>query len=125
MEMYKRAAFTGLRVSTSRGLLSVEQLTSLNLNSLSAIIKNVKKLLTKDNDDDLSFLDESKVINSQDQLTFDILKDIYMTKKQEQESLRSEAQRKENNQKIMSIIHSKKEAQLSEMSIEQLETMLQ
>ena len=123
--MYKKAAFIGLRVSTSRGLLSVEQLTSLNLNSLSAIIKNVKKLLTKDNDDDLSFLDKSKVINSQDQLTFDILKDIYMTKKQEQESLRSEAQRKENNQKIMSIIHSKKEAQLSEMSIEQLETMLQ
>jgi hypothetical protein len=125
MEMYKKAAFIGLRVNTSRGLLSVEQLTSLGLSSLSTIIKNIKKSLSKDNDDDLSFLDESKIINSEDQLAFDILKDIYITKKREQEELRTEAQRKENNQKIMSIIHSKKEAQLSEMSIDELEKMLQ
>lgn len=123
--MYKKAAFIGLRVNTSRGLLSVEQLTSLGLSSLSTIIKNIKKSLSKDNDDDLSFLDESKIINSEDQLAFDILKDIYITKKREQEELRTEAQRKENNQKIMSIIHSKKEAQLSEMSIDELEKMLQ
>ncbi len=125
MEMYKQASRIGLRINTTKGLLSVEQLWSLSLTNLSNIIKNVKKTLKKDNDDELSFLDETKEIDFETQLTFDILKDIYITKKKENEEASNELKRKENNQKIMALIHQKEESKLSEMSIDELKSMLQ
>jgi hypothetical protein len=125
MEMYKQASRIGLRVETTKGSLSVEQLWTLSLTNLANIIKNVKKTLKIDNDDELSFLDETKTIDSTTQLTFDILKDIYLTKKNEQEKLREDALRKVNNEKIMALIHAKQEAKLSDMSIEDLQKMLQ
>jgi len=125
MEMYKKASRNGHRVKTTQGELSVEQLWTLSLNQLSNIIKNVKKTLVTENDDELSFLDETKTVDVEKQLTFDILKDIYLTKKSEQEELRNQVKRKENNEKILSIIHAKQEAKLTEMSVEELQKLLQ
>jgi hypothetical protein len=125
MEIYKQASRIGLRVETTKGSLSVEQLWTLSLSNLANVIKNVKKALKTDNDDELSFLDESKTIDATTQLTFDILKDIYLTKKNEQEKIKEDALRKANNEKIMALIHAKQEAKLYDMSIEDLEKLLQ
>lgn len=124
MEMYKQASKLGLRIQTIRGLLSVEQLWQLSQTDLSNAIKVVKKALKKTDDDELSFLEDSKVIDIENQLRFDILKDVYLTKKSEAESIRSAAETKAHNQKILTLIAEKQEGKLREMSIEDLEKLL-
>jgi hypothetical protein len=123
MSVYKEASMLKLRFTTQVGVLSVEQLWDLTQSQLSTTIKNVKKVLTKDNDDELSFLETNNVVDKENQLRFDILKDIYLTKKSEQERLRNIAETKEFNKKIDTLIAMKKESQLQEMTIEELEKL--
>ena len=124
MEIYKLAAQKGIRFQTTTGLLSTEQLWTLNQTTLASIVKSLKKVLKGDNDDELSFLDESKTINVDDQLRFDIAKDIYLTKKAEAEAERNKMERKAFEQKILALIAEKKEDSLKGKSIEELEAML-
>lgn len=124
MEIYKLAAKKGIRFQTTKGLLSTEQLWTLNQTTLVSIVKSLKKVLKGDNDDELSFLDESKTINVDDQLRFDIAKDIYLTKKTEAEADRTKMERKAFEQKILNLIAEKKEDSLKGKSIEELEAML-
>ena len=81
MSNYKQASKLQLRFQTNRGNLSVEQLWSLSLTDLASAIKAVKKVLKgTDDDDELSFLDENKTVDTENQLRFNILKDIYVDK---------------------------------------------
>lgn len=124
MDMYKQASRINLTFITSKGILPVNQLWDLNQTELTASIKNVKKTLKKSDDDDLDFLDATKIVDVENQLRFDILKDIYLTNKDENEKVRTEKERKENNQKIMELIQRKKEGELENKSVEELEAML-
>lgn len=121
--MYKQASKIQLRFGTPKGPLSTEQLWNLSISDLSMSIKAVKKVLKKDNDDDLSFLEDSKIVDVENQLRFDILKDVYLTKKKEQEEIRTAADVKAHNQKIDSLIAEKQEGKMKEMSIEDLEKL--
>lgn len=122
--MYKQASKLGLRFQTNRGVLSVEQLWHLNQTDLSNAIKAVKKVLKKSDDDELSFLEDTKVVDVENQLRFDILKDVYLTKKKDAEELKSARDRKEYEQKILSLIAEKKDESLKGKTIEELEAML-
>jgi hypothetical protein len=124
MSNFREATRQKLRVSTSQGLLTVEQLWDLPLSKLATAIKNVKKTLQKDNDDELSFLDESKTVDKTQQLTFDVLKEIYLTKKEEAEAAKNVAEVKAHNEKILSLIHQKQETELSQKSVEELQALL-
>ena len=124
MNNFLEASRLKLRVNTTHGLLSVEQLWDLSLSKLSTIIRNVKKTLKGDGDDELSFLDETKVVDKTQQLTFDILKEIYLIKKEEQEAIKNEAEKKAHNEKIMALIHRKQESELGEKSVDELMAML-
>lgn len=64
------------------------------------------------------------MVDKENQLKFDILKDVYLTKKAENEAKRTELDRKANDQKILALIQQKKEGALAEKSIEELEAML-
>lgn len=122
--MYKQASKLALRFPSNVGNLSVEQLWNLNLTQLSNAIKAVKKVLKKDNDDELSFLEDTKSVDVENQLRFDILKDVYLTKKAEMVELRTTAERKAHNEKILALIAEKKDGELQGKSIEELEAML-
>lgn len=125
MDNFKQASRIGLRVQTRQGMLSTEQLWHLNQTELSTAIKNVKKQLKNSEDaDDLAFLDVDTKVDPTLQLTFDILKDIYLTKKEEAAAKASEKEKKENNQKIMALIQEKRENKLKDMSEEELEKLL-
>jgi len=125
MEIFKQATKLGLRIQTSKGVLNVEQLWQLSQNDLSSAIKAVKKVLKKnDNDDDLSFLESTKVIDIENQLRFDILKDIYLSKMKETEELRDADANKKHNQRILALIAEKQEGKLRDMSVEELEKLL-
>lgn len=124
MEMYKEASKIGLRFQTNQGSLTVEQLWSLSLSKLSLAIKALKKQMKGDNDDELSFLDETKVVDREKQLQFEILKDIYLTKKQEADAEKNAVAMKEHNQYILSLIKTKQDQELANKSIDELKAML-
>jgi hypothetical protein len=126
MADYKQATKLRLRFDTEKGVLSIEQLWDLNRAQLSRTIRSVKETIIEQDDDDLAFLeDSSRTVDSIDKLKFEILKDIYITKKEEAEDLINARKRKEHNERIMTLIQEKKEGQLKDKSVEELEAMLQ
>ena len=124
MDIYKQAALTGLRFTTSKGSLSAEQLYHLTQTDLTNAIRNQKKVLKKNDDDDLGFLDTNSKVDAVEQLRFDILKDVYITKKEAAAASRTALERKEQQQKLMGLIQKKKEGALENLSVEELEKML-
>lgn len=126
MEAFKQASRLKLRFNTDKGLLSAEQLWDLNFTQLGNLVKAIKKVLAKSTDDDeLSFLLDDKVVDVENQLRFDIVKDVYLTKKKDAEDSRLQLAKKENNQKILALIAEKQEDSLKSLSVEQLKEMLQ
>lgn len=124
MDIFKQATKMGLRFGTSKGSLSTEQLFQLTQTDLATAITNQKKLLNKGNEDGLSFLDESSKVDAVEQLRFDILKEVYLTKKADAEALRDARVKKETKQKILNLIAEKKEGELATKSVAELEAML-
>ena len=121
--MFKKAAKLKLRFQTNVGLLSVEQLWELNLTQLSNLAKSVKKILKKSDDDELSFLDDAKDVDVENQLRFDLVKEIYLDKKRELEALRDAAEAKKHNAKIDELIAKKQDQNLESKTIEELEAL--
>lgn len=124
MDNYKEASRLKLRFASTKGSLTVEQLWDLNQTELSNAIKAVKKILKKSDDDELAFLNEDNTVDVETQLKFDILKDVYITKKKEAEESRDAAANKAYNQKILTLIAEKQEGALKDKSIEELEALL-
>jgi len=122
--MYKKGLQLKLRFLTNVGLVSMEQLFDLSQAQLAGAIKSVKKILKKTDDDELSFLEDTKVVDVENQLRFDILKDVYLTKKKEAEEARTTAENKAHNQKILALIAEKQDEGLKGKSIEELEALL-
>lgn len=122
--MYKKASQQGLRIVTPKGLLSAEQLWHLGFEDLASSIKKVKKVLKKTDDDELAFLESNTPVDTENQLRFDILKDVYLTKRKEKDELRDAAETKAHNQKIISLIAEKQEEGLKSKSVEELEKLL-
>lgn len=124
MDIYKEASRLKLRFATDRGPLSVDQIWDLPMAALAAGIKNVKKVLKKNDDDDLAFLEEGAVADVENELRFNILKDVYVTKKKENEEARTASENKAHNQKILGLIAQKRDEKLNSMSEEELEKLL-
>lgn len=122
--MYKNASKLKLRFQTSLGIISVEQLWDLNLTQLTNVIKSVKKILKKNDDDELAFLDEKNTVDTENELRFAILKDIYLEKKAELENSRTEAERKRQREKLINLIEEKKEENLRNLGVDELEKKL-
>lgn len=123
--IFKTASKLKLRFNTSKGSLSVEQLWDLNLTQLSDLIKATKKVLRKgEPDDDLAFLEKDVVVDVENTLMFEIAKEVYLSKKAENDAIRNAKEIKEHNQKILGLIAQKKEESLVGLSVEELEKML-
>lgn len=126
--MYKQASQQKLRFQTNRGILSSEQLWDLSQADLSSAIKAVKKTLTKNDDDELSFLAESTIVDTDNELRFNILKDVFLTKKKEVDERRNAAEAKKFEQKIITLIAEREEKdmedELNAMSIDELKELI-
>lgn len=124
--MYKEATRLKLRFPSNRGELTVEQLWDLSLNSLKNIVKSMynakKKKFTK-MDDELSFLEG--VEDSEEQklaeLRYNIVKDIYTTKANENKEALSTAEKKAKKQQLLEIMQRKREQKFENMSEEELQ----
>lgn len=125
--MYKKASKLKLRFATQKGNLTVEQLWDLSMEDLKVEVKNQYEVIKEasiDDDPDLSFLGDGKV-DSKETLKFEILKDIFTTKKQEIENSAAEAEKRMKNKRIMEIIAKKQDEDLQGKSIEELKAMLE
>jgi hypothetical protein len=121
MNIYQKAVQVKLRFSTNKGVLSVEQLFDLPLTNIASLIKEQSKVLSSQGlADDLNFLLEESKVNPEDELKFNILKDVYLTKKSEMDSTKQAAAIKEHNRKIDELIYQKQEASLKELSVDDL-----
>ena len=121
--MYKKATQLKLRFNTTRGLLSVEQLWDLTPTMLKSAIET-QYASVKEASDGLDFLGESTV-DPIEQLKFDILKDVYLTKKEQAAEAKKIAEKKTRNKQIMEIIARKQDEELNGKSIEELTKMLE
>lgn len=125
MDIYKQASRIGLCFSTTKGTLTVDQLWSTPQAVIATALKEVKSLMKEsDGSDELAFLGESSKIAPAVQLTFDILKDVYLTKKAEAEAAVTAKEDKARREKILSLIADKKEESLKNLSVEELEKLL-
>ena len=129
--LYKKAAQVKLRIQTCKGLLSVEDIWGLSLANLDASIRSLAPAVknTQTADSDLDFLSSNSETKSEEtsllELSFEILKDVYMTKKEEANAKAKARETKEFNQKIMGLIAEKQENSLKDKSVEELMAMIQ
>ena len=130
MEIFKKASKKKLRFNTNRGVLSVEQLWDLPKDEIRQLViksrEAVKKSSGEVNDSELSFLDAPvKSKATDDELRFEILKDIYITKRSAEEKAQKKAEAMANNKKILELIARKQDEALEKKSIKDLEKMLE
>jgi len=125
MSIYKKALQKNLRFKTSKGVLSTEVLFDLSLKDLAATIKLVNEERKSNSvSSELDFLSETASTDPDNDLRFEILKDIYTSKKEAAELAKTNSENKRNNEKILSIIASKRDENLNSMSIEELSALL-
>lgn len=130
MEIFKKASKKKLRFSTNRGVLSVEQLWDLSKDEIRQLVIKAREAAKKSSgevtDSELSFLDSpAKIKATDDELRFEILKDIYLTKKSAEEKAQKKAEVKASNKKLLELIARKQDEALEKKSIKELEKMLE
>ena len=123
--MYKEALQLNVRLVTPKGLLSIEQAFTLGMKDLEDSLRTAnEKLKGSEDDDNLSFLDSTKTVNRTDQLAFDILKDIYVTKRAKLDDAKEAKSVKEHNEAIFELIKKKEMEDLGNLSADELRKKL-
>lgn len=126
--MYKKASRLKLRFESSRGPLTAEMLWDLKITELKTMVKAQAEKLQKLErpGDDLSFLEEIITSNETkeieiEKLRFDILKDVFITRKDEAKDAAADVKKKEELSHLREILRNKKEEELKKLSAEELE----
>ena len=127
--MYKKASKLKLRFESRVGLISTEQLWDLKMTDLKLLIKNQAAKLEKleKPGDMTSFLDEDAATPSEtkelelEKLKFEILKDVYVTRRDEVKDAAEEAKVDAEVKHLEEILRNKREKELEELSPEELE----
>ena len=122
MDKFMLASREKLRVQTSKGLLSVEQLWELPVTELDSLAVSLEEEANKSKGK--SFLVKRVTKDATAKLKFDIALEILQTKVAEAEEAKQKKEDKEHNEKILALIMDKKDQSLKGKSIKELEKML-
>jgi hypothetical protein len=122
MSNFKEASKQGLRIQTSKGLLSVEQLWTLSLTDLDTLAVSLETEYEKSGKK--SFLTPKSTADKKLKLAFDIVLEVLNDKSDEATKLSEAKERKEHNNKILELIAKKKDGELEGKSVEELEALL-
>lgn len=124
--MYKKAAQLQLRFNSSKGELNVEQVFKLSTSSIKGMLIAQSEVIQKQTGKsaELSFLEDNNKVDEKDQLRFDILKDIYITKMNEAKAVSDEKTRKEQLNKLLAIKAARDEERLKTMSDADLDAQI-
>jgi hypothetical protein len=122
MSIYKEGLRQGLRFEY-KGLLSIEQLMrDLSLEELDGIFQRLnaqKKLRSEE-----SLLASKTAESTELDLKIEIVKDIVATLLQEQADRKEAASKSAQKQKLLEVINRKRDSQLENMPLEDLERMI-
>ena len=105
-----------------KGMVQVEDLFDLSLTALDEVYKNLAKQVKKSEEE--SLLKVATTADEELEIKLAIVKEIFIEKQAALEAKKAEAEKKAFNQKIAGIIAQKKEAELQNMSVEELEKLL-
>lgn len=122
MSNFKEAVKSKLRISTTVGLLSVEQLWDLPLVQLDKIAVDLEEQYKESGKK--SFLVSKSKKDKDIKLAFDIVLEILEDKVEERDLAAKASTVKEHNQKILSKIQEAKDKELDGLSAEELEKLL-
>jgi hypothetical protein len=126
--MFEKATRQKLRFESTKGLVSVEDLWDLPLDSATgkANLNDVARAVYRDlkAEDQISFVAVQQQTDEVTQLKMDIVKHIIQVKLAEADAAKQLRDAKEKKQKIMEIMSRKQDAVLESASLEDLEKML-
>ncbi len=111
---------------SAQGPLTTEMLFDVKITTLAKMVKDqrdeVKRLQGSD-DSELDFLEEKEVSEELAiaKLKFDVLKDVYVSRRDEMESARKAESKKEEIKKLAELIEKKKNQELENLSVDELE----
>lgn len=120
--MYKEASKQQLRITTTKGLLSVEQLWSLSIDELDRLA--IKLQEEYDSSKGKSFVNKKSTKDKTTKLRFDIVLDVLNTKVEEREKSQTAAADRLHNQTIIARIQKNKDKELDNLSTAELEKLL-
>lgn len=128
--MFEKATRLKLRFDTARGLLTVEDLWDLPLQTTRAngvSLDQIAIALHRQAKDatTLSFVDERTTGDQVLDLKLEIVKAVIATKKAEGAAAALAAGKRERKQKLLELIAQKQDAQLVEKSVEELQAMVE
>lgn len=124
--MFEEASRKRLRFNTRVGILTVEDLWVLPLTGNGENLDDIAKTLNREvkNSEEESFVVKQSGVNETLKLKFDIVKHIIAVKLAEAEAAENAAAVKAKKERIMEIIASKKDEELKDASIEELQAMV-
>ena len=122
MNIFERASRGKTRFQSVKGWLSVEDLWDLSLTHLDTIAKGVNKALKAESEE--SFISTKSEKNTELELQLDILKHVIASKLAQEEINKKSAETRARKERIEALIIEKKEKQLGEKSVEELEAQL-
>jgi len=121
--IWKYAAKNKLTFATNKGTLNSSDLFDLKIEDLDKIYANLKK--QEDNQNTYTLLDTKKKENADLEIKIQLVKEVFDDKIAAKEAAEKAAQTREQNRKIKDIIERKKDQELENKSIEELEKMIQ
>lgn len=132
MSIYKKALQSKLRISSKRGMLTVEDLFQLPLSNgevnLVDLARGVYDKLGQTSTNVPDFLSGIAVKKSKEaeqlQLTFDVLKDVIETRQKEIQEMADTQKRQQEKSMIQELIAKKEHANLENLSVEELKAKL-
>ena len=122
-KIYEAALRNKARFTSTRGMVSMEDLWDLSLEELDDI---AKKYYTAAKDDTaaISFIGKKTTAVKVAQMHFDIVKSVIDVKLAEKEAAVSAAEKKAQKQRILELIAEKQDGALAKKSIADLQAML-
>lgn len=120
--MFDKVTRNKLRFSSTKGMLTVEDLWDLSLTTLNDMAKVLNKKLKTDQESD--FLDETPKENSDDRLRFDTVLHILEVKKQEKKDREVQLEKKTKKEKLLNLLAEKQDAEFRELSVDQIKEEL-
>lgn len=117
--LFEKASKMKLRFSTTKGVLSTEDLWDLSLESLDKIAKNLYKQIKES--EEISFISEKSSEDTLASMKLEIVKFVITFKMDEAKEKKLRAEKLALKKRIADEIAKKKDNKISEMSIEELE----
>jgi hypothetical protein len=120
--MYKKALRTKLRFSTTKGKLTTEDLFDLSLTDLNNLAIALDKKLSET--PRKSFISDIAPDTQEDELRFNIVKDIITLKLAERNAAQNAKAKAAEKAQLLEILHRKKNEALENLSVAEIEAKL-